>query len=150
MPSARDLLQRFRPIGTPGAAAPAGVPADRGAEATGSCSRSSTSWPRRWTRSPGSGRLPLSRPACARDRAAEEARRIVDAARVQAEAERAEAAARILRRAEQETATRRSADARQQAAEIARAGAATAAGHYVRRIVDEVGRAGAAEPAAAP
>ena len=32
MPSARDMLQRFRPIGTPGAAAPAGVPADRAAE----------------------------------------------------------------------------------------------------------------------
>jgi vacuolar-type H+-ATPase subunit H len=31
MASARDLLQRFRPAGTPGAAAPAGVPYDRGA-----------------------------------------------------------------------------------------------------------------------
>ncbi|KAE8765526.1 hypothetical protein, partial [Georgenia thermotolerans] len=29
MPRARDILQRFRPAGTPGAAAPAGVPADR-------------------------------------------------------------------------------------------------------------------------
>jgi len=32
MPTARDLLQRFRPLGAPGAAAPAGVPADRIAE----------------------------------------------------------------------------------------------------------------------
>ena len=32
MPIARDLLQRFRPLGAPGAAAPAGVPADRIAE----------------------------------------------------------------------------------------------------------------------
>ena len=32
MPRARDLLERFRPIGTPGAAAPAGVPADRTAD----------------------------------------------------------------------------------------------------------------------
>jgi hypothetical protein len=32
MPTARDLLQRFRPVGAPGAAAPAGVPADRVAE----------------------------------------------------------------------------------------------------------------------
>ena len=31
MASARDLLERFRPAGTPGAAAPAGVPYDRGA-----------------------------------------------------------------------------------------------------------------------
>lgn len=32
MPTARDLLQRFRPLGAPGAAAPSGVPADRRAE----------------------------------------------------------------------------------------------------------------------
>jgi hypothetical protein len=31
VPSARDLLERFRPAGTPGAAAPAGVPYDRAA-----------------------------------------------------------------------------------------------------------------------
>lgn len=33
MPRARDFLARFRPVGTPGAAASAGVPADRVAEA---------------------------------------------------------------------------------------------------------------------
>ena len=33
MPRARDFLARFRPVGTPGAAAAAGVPADRVAEA---------------------------------------------------------------------------------------------------------------------
>jgi hypothetical protein len=32
VPRARDLLARFRPVGAPGAAAPAGVPADRGSE----------------------------------------------------------------------------------------------------------------------
>lgn len=32
-PPGRNLLERFRPVGTPGAAAPAGVPADRTAEA---------------------------------------------------------------------------------------------------------------------
>lgn len=32
MPRARDILQRFRPAGTPGAASSAGVPADRVAE----------------------------------------------------------------------------------------------------------------------
>ena len=32
MPRSRDILQRFRPAGTPGAASPAGVPADRVAE----------------------------------------------------------------------------------------------------------------------
>ena len=32
MPRARDLLERFSPIGTPGAAAPASVPVDRAAE----------------------------------------------------------------------------------------------------------------------
>lgn len=33
MPRARDLLDRFRPVGTPGAGSPAGVPADRRADA---------------------------------------------------------------------------------------------------------------------
>jgi hypothetical protein len=33
MASLRDLLQRYRPVGTPGAAARPGVPADRAAEA---------------------------------------------------------------------------------------------------------------------
>lgn len=32
MPTARDILRRFRPVGTPGPAAPPGVPADRAAE----------------------------------------------------------------------------------------------------------------------
>lgn len=32
MPRSRDILQRFRPAGTPGAASPAGVPADRVSE----------------------------------------------------------------------------------------------------------------------
>jgi len=32
-PPGRNLLERFRPVGTPGAAAPAGVPADRAADA---------------------------------------------------------------------------------------------------------------------
>jgi hypothetical protein len=32
MPRSRDILQRFRPAGTPGAASPARVPADRVAE----------------------------------------------------------------------------------------------------------------------
>jgi len=31
--ASRDILQRFRPAGAPGAAAPPGVPADRGTEA---------------------------------------------------------------------------------------------------------------------
>ncbi len=34
MPRARDFLARFRPVGTPGAAVSAGVPADRVAEAS--------------------------------------------------------------------------------------------------------------------
>ena len=119
MPSARDLLQRFRPIGTPGAAAPAGVPADRGAEAIRELQ------PVFDELAPTVDEVTRIRAAAAeqarvrRDRAAEEARRIIDSARVQGEAERAEAAARILRRSEQETA-RSMADARQQAAEIAR------------------------------
>ena len=32
MATLRDYVRRFRPAGAPGAAAPAGVPADRGAE----------------------------------------------------------------------------------------------------------------------
>ena len=148
MPSARDLLQRFRPIGTPGAAAPAGVPADRGAEAIRELQPVFDELATTVEEVTRIRAAAAEQARVRRDRAAEEASRIIDAARMQGEAARADAAARILRRAEQETATSMT-DARQQAAEITRR-AHDRSAHYVRRILDEVGRAGAAEPAAAP
>ncbi|HEV7187340.1 MAG TPA: hypothetical protein VGN28_05545 [Blastococcus sp.] len=142
MPSARELLQRFRPVGTPGAAAPAGVPADRATELSRELQ---PVFDELATTTEEVGRIRAAAAEQARvrrDGAAEEARRIVQTARLQAEAERADTAARILRRAEQETATAM-ADASRQAADITGRARARSAG-YIQRIVDEVGRAGVA------
>lgn len=142
MPSARELLQRFRPVGTPGAAAPAGVPADRAAE---SARELQPVFDELGPTVEEAGRIRADAAEQARarqDRAAEEARRIVDAARLQAEADRADTTARIVRRAEEETAAALI-EARRQAAEITRR-ANDRSAEYVRRILDAVGGAGAA------
>ncbi len=104
MPRSRDLLDRFRPAGTPGAAARTGVPADRAAELSTELE-------------PVLARLADSEEAARRIRteaeaeaerrrreAAGRARALVDTARRQAEAERADAAARVAEQAEAETA----------------------------------------------
>lgn len=148
MPSARDLLQRFRPVGTPGAAAPAGVPVDRVAELSRELQ------PVFDELAPTVAEVARIREAAEAEarvrleRAAEEARLIVDSARRQAEGERAATAARRLRRVERETATAL-ADAQREAAEIARRAHDRSAG-YVARILDRVGRPGAVEPASPP
>ena len=114
MPRARDLLARFRPAGTPGAAAPAGVPADRVAEAE--------------------RELEPVFAALAGVRA--EADRIRASARLDAEGRRAEAAARVGRRRarEMEAVT---ATAERAAADIGRRARGRMAG-YVERVVNGV------------
>lgn len=102
MPRPRDFLERFRPAGTPGAAAAAGVPADRVAElsaelepllATLADTQSEVS----------RVRSAADREAARRRRSAEErGRALVAAAARQAEAERAEASALGRRQAEVE------------------------------------------------
>lgn len=148
MPSARELLQRFRPLGTPGAAAPAGVPVDRAAEASRELQPVFDELAATVEEVGRIQQAAAEQARLRRDRAAEEGRRIVEHARLQAEAQRAEAAARIVARAEQETAAV-VAEAKRQAAEITRRADERVAG-FVGRILAEVGRAGAVEPASAP
>jgi vacuolar-type H+-ATPase subunit H len=133
MPRARDLLERFRPIGAPGAAAPAGVPADRVAEAGRELA-------------PVFAALAGAEAECARIRAeaeqeanrrrlaaTEEAQRIVALARRRAEAERADAAVGVRRRAEQEAAVAQAEAERRAAAVTALAGQRLDA--YVDQVV---------------
>jgi hypothetical protein len=121
MSRARDLLQRFRPAGTPGAAARRGVPEDRIAALSaelepvlvllsGSLEQA--------------GRIRDEGRAAAEQRrraATEQAQSLVSAARGQAEAVRAEAASRISRTAAREAAADL-ADAKDTASELRRRG----------------------------
>jgi hypothetical protein len=100
------LLRRFRPAGTPGAAARAGVPVDRAAEAATELG-------------PVLGRLAEVQAECARmreqagrdahelrERAREQAAGLVAAARERAEGERTELAAQARAKADSESASR--------------------------------------------
>ena len=144
MLSARDLLDRFRPVGAPGAAAPAGVPADRVAELSRElqpvfdelvevqrqCAELRTAAAAEATARRGAG--------------AARARAIVAAARLDAEAQRADAAARERRETEQESAATIAA-AEREAAEIHRRAEERMDGH-VAHVVSAVLHAIAAEP----
>ena len=88
MPRSRDILQRFRTAGTPGAATSTGVPADRVAELAAELE-------------PVLARLVAVREEASRIRT--EARHEAERRR-QAAAERADAAIRLTRHAEEETA----------------------------------------------
>jgi hypothetical protein len=121
MPRARDLLARFRPVGAPGAAAPAGVPVDRVAELDRELQPIFDALAATELEAV---RIRTTAAAEARRRTAaaeEEARAIVDAARRDAEVRRAEAAAAILRQGEREAAASRSAAEREAAGLTARA-----------------------------
>jgi hypothetical protein len=115
MPGARDFLERFRPVGTPGPAGPAGVPVDRRAglqEELAPVLAQLVSTERECARI---GDAARKRAARVRADAAAQAAALVAEARTQAEAERAEVAARELRqrdrRADDELAlARRTAD----------------------------------------
>lgn len=136
MPRARDLLARFRPIGAPGAAAPAGVPVDRRAERERELrpvfdELAATEVEARRIR--GAATADASARTAA---AAESARALVAAARRDAEVGRAESAAAVLRLSHQEVAATQAAAARE-AAEIAdRARSRLPA--FVARVVDAV------------
>jgi len=103
VPRSRELLQRFRLAGTPGAAAVRGVPADRAAEATAELEPvlarlAEAEQQARAVRA--AGQLEAAR---RRQAAAEHARSRVDAARQEADEVRAEAFAEVRRRAAAET-----------------------------------------------
>lgn len=104
MPRSRDLLQRFRLAGTPGAASVAGVPADRVAEVSAELEPvlillSDVQEQARQIRA--AGRDEADR---RRHDAREQARALVSAAQREADAIRAEAAAEVRRRAAADTA----------------------------------------------
>jgi hypothetical protein len=136
MPRARDLLERFRPVGTPGAAAPAGVPADRVAELTRELAPvfellTGTEVESARIRDAATGEA-----RARRRRAAEEASRIVAAARRDAEAHRVEAATRVGRMAAQETMATIAAAERE--ATLIRRRSRERIGPYLERVVAAV------------
>jgi hypothetical protein len=144
---ARDLLRRFRPAGTPGAAARPGVPVDRAAEAAAELA-------------PVLARLAGVQAECGRlreqarrdaeelrQRAREQAAALVAAARERAAGERAEAAARARAGADAESA-RQVAEAERQATAL-RELAERRLPDYVARVVAMVSTSGAGEPSEA-
>src|SRR4051794_11213301 len=101
---ARDLLERFRPVGSPGAAAPAGVPVDRVAELSRELQPVFDELAEVQQRCAELRAAAAAEAGARRDRAAAQARAIVAAARLDAEAQRADAAARVRRESEREAA----------------------------------------------
>ena len=136
MPRARDLLERFRPFGAPGPAAPAGVPADRDAELGRELqpvfdALADTLAEADRIRTEGTAEADRRRA-----RAADEARALVAAGRSRAAAERAAAAARLRGGAEAAVAATLSA-AEREAAEIGRRAQGLLPAH-VDRVVASV------------
>lgn len=132
MPRSRDLLQRFRPAGTPGAAASAGVPADRVAELSAELEAvflllADAELETRRIRA--EGRREAER---VRRDAGERARTLVSTAQIQAEADRAAAAARVRERAQGEASA--VIDAADREADAVRRRAAT----RIPALVDQV------------
>lgn len=104
MPRSRDILQRFRPAGTPGAASSAGVPADRVSEMAAELEPvlallSATQEEASRVRNVAEHEVDQRR-----GRAMVRASGIVAAAHREAAAERAEAALRVSREVEEENA----------------------------------------------
>jgi hypothetical protein len=104
MPRARDFLARFRPVGTPGAAAPAGVPADRVAEAGAALKHLFAMLANTEAEIDRVQASADQRIAESHRLAAERAADVLAQARLRADAERADASARARAEAEQETA----------------------------------------------
>ena len=103
MPRARDLLERSRPVGTPGAAAPVGVPADRVTELARELAPVFELLTGTEAESARIRDAATDETRARAQRATEEATRIVAAARRDAEAHRVDAATRVGRMAAQET-----------------------------------------------
>jgi hypothetical protein len=142
MPRSRDILQRFRPAGTPGAASTTGVPADRVAEVSAELepviamlaeAQEQASRIRSHA-----GREAQQR----RQRALERAGDLVVSAHREAAAERADAALRLSRQAEEESAVVLA--AAEHDAALVRRGAAERMPSYVDRVMTAINAALAA------
>lgn len=92
MPSMRDLLERLRPSGAPGTAAPSAVPADRQAERSAELDPVLARLDDVQAEAEGIRTAARSEASRRRDAAREQARAIVEEARRTAEAERRDAA----------------------------------------------------------
>jgi hypothetical protein len=136
MPRVRDLLYRFRPTGTPGAATAAGVPVDRrgdlAAELEPLFSRLEATG-RQCAQILEQGRRDA---AVTRSRAEDRAGAVLSAAAHHAEAERAAAAARVGRDAALSFADSRR-DAEREAAQVRELAAARMTA-FTRMVVDDV------------
>jgi len=106
MPRSRDILQRFRPAGTPGAASGTGVPADRLAEATAELEPVIALLAATQDEARSIHSEAVRDAEQRRQQATERAGALVASAHRQAAAERAEAALRVSRDVEAETAAR--------------------------------------------
>ena len=136
MPRSRDILQRFRSAGTPGAATATGVPADRVAELSAELEpvlARLVAVQEEATRIRAEAESEAER---RRQAAVEDASALVAAAHRQAAAERADAALRLARQAEEETAATLAAAERD--AMMARRRAAERMPSYVERVVSAV------------
>jgi hypothetical protein len=100
VPGARDFLQRFRPVGTPGAATVSGVPADRVVEVTAELEPVFAALEDVAADAARIRAAADDEAARRRERGVEQAAAVVAAARRQAEADRAEGMARARREAE--------------------------------------------------
>ena len=133
MPRSRDLLQRFRLAGTPGAAAAPGVPADRLAELSAELDPLLTRLDDACAEADRVRADAAEEAQRRRHQAEEQARADVAAARSDADAERADAAARVRRHADEER-ERMLAEAEREAARISHR-AADRMPEYVDRVL---------------
>lgn len=131
----RDLLQRFRLAGTPGAAAAPGVPADRVAELAAEIGPLLAMLDSTCAEADRVRAAAQDEAQRRRHRAEEQARAEVAAARADADAERADAAARVRRHADEER-ERMLGEAEREAARITHR-AADRMPEYVDRVVAE-------------
>ncbi|WP_169987988.1 hypothetical protein [Microbispora sp. H10836] len=99
----RDFLQRFRPAGVPGAAAPAGVPADYAVDQAAELEAVFSALEETWARCAHERLRARSSAEETRTRARAQAAAVLSAARLEAEAARAEAASAARRTSEQES-----------------------------------------------
>ncbi len=124
MPGLRDVLQRFRPAGAPGAATAAGVPADRRADVTAELEPVFAALADIQQECARVGADGAQRASRLRTEAAEESRTILVRARGEITAERARAVAERVHDAEQElagidaTADRNAAEVRRRTARL--------------------------------
>jgi hypothetical protein len=134
MPRSRDILQRFRPAGTPGAAANVGVPADRVAELGAELAPVFGALEETQQQAVMIRSEAVAEAQRRREVALERAAAVVSTARREEAAERGEASVRTSSRAAEETAAAMAAAERDVAALRARAAAQMPT--YVGRVIN--------------